>query len=249
MTPTPAPTASRSVALYSGGVDSYCMAVLEQPDVLLHVHLGGAYGSAETDRLRVPQGMEDRLVRVSLPTLGDLYEMPDASFIFPARNALLALIGAQYGDRVLMGSIAASRGSDKDDGFADRMTELMRYIWQPQVLWNPEGRDTRLELPVGHLTKAQLVAATVATGVRPETIRDSTFSCYTPRPDGTACGECGPCGRKWAAFAANDYDPGFDGRAAYATYMREIEDHAPDVPPGRTAQHVRDVTAAWSSRW
>lgn len=249
MTLTPAPTASRSVALYSGGVDSYCMAVLEQPDVLLHVNLGGKYGAAEAGALRTPPGMEDRLVTLDLPLLGDMFEMPDRSFILPARNALLALIGAQYGDRVLMGSIAASRGSDKDDGFADRMTDLMRYIWQPQVLWNPEGRDTRLELPVGHLTKAQLVAATIRAGIPGEVIRDNTFSCYTPRPDGTACGECGPCGRKWAAFAANDVDPGFDGRAAYATYMREIEDHAPNIPPGRTAQHVRDVTAAWSSRW
>lgn len=247
--PAPNPTGDGAVALYSGGVDSYCMAVLEQPDVLLHVNLGGEYGAAESQALRTPPGMEDRLVTLDLPLLGDMFEMPDREFILPARNAILTLLGAQYGNRVMMASIAASRGSDKDEQFADLMTRMLRYVWQPQVLWNPEGRDTRLELPVEHLTKAELVAATIRAGIPGEVIRDNTFSCYTPTPDGKPCGKCGPCGRKWGAFAANDVDPGFDGRAAYEKYMREVEEHAPNIPPGRTYRHVQDVKTAWASRW
>lgn len=246
MTPRPDPTSRSSVALYSGGVDSYCMAVLTTPDVLLHVNLGGAYGQEETDTLRTPPGMEDRLITVPLPELGARYELPDRNFILPARNALLALLGAQYGSEVMMGSIAASRGSDKDEEFAARMTHVMQWVWQPQELWNPDGRDTRLTLPVKGLTKARLVAAAIDAGATPEDLRERTFSCYTP-VYGHECGKCGPCGRKWAALAANGIDPGFDGREAYRSYWDEVQAAWPEIPRERTAEHVADVQRAWRS--
>lgn len=201
-----------TVALYSGGVDSFCMAAIEQPDVLLHVEMGGEYGPTETRRLRTPRGMEDRLVHTSLP-LGQ-WELPP-SMIIPARNAFLALAGAQYGDRIIMGSVAANNGSDKDQGFADHMTALMRYIWQPQPKWNPDGTDTRLELPVYHLTKYELVKAAIDAGVTPDDMRDRTFSCYHPA-NGNACGECLPCSRRWAALVYAGVTPDVDASAAFA---------------------------------
>lgn len=225
------------------------MAVLTNPKVLLNVNLGGRYGAVEADRLQTPPGMHNRLVRVDLPTLGDLYELPKKSYILPARNALLTLIAAQYGNRILMGSIAASQGSDKDQEFADRMTNLMEWVWQPQEMWNPHGRSTRLELPVQHYTKARLVAATMRHGISGETIRDSTFSCYTPTAGGTECGKCAPCARKWGALAANDIDPGFDGREAFRRYVDEIDAAGGNTPKHRTPEYVEDTLRAWESNW
>lgn len=248
MTITPDPHATRRVLLYSGGVDSYCAAILTDPDVLLHVPLGGAYGDVETDRLRTPPGMEHRLVIAPLAGISR-FESPKLNFILPARNAFLALMGAQYGSEVMLGSIAANTGSDKDEGFADLMTQLMSHIWSEQPLWNPVARPTRLTLPVRHLTKAQLVAEALRAGATPEDIRDRTFSCYSPHDDGTPCGYCAPCGKKWAALAANDVEPGVDARHAYRPYWEEYVKAEGTVPPGRTEQHMKDVKAAWHSRW
>ena len=247
--PLPNPTGQATVALYSGGVDSYCMAALTDPDVLLNVNLGGRYGHAETTHLTTPPGMEDRLVRLNLP-LGDLFEMADHSFILPARNAILALLGAQYGHRVMMGATASQHGSDKDEGFEEQASNLLRYIWKPQPRWNPDGRDTYVDRPVAHLTKRQLVEAAVATGrVTGEQIRDDTFSCYTPTDDGAECGHCMPCGRKWAALAANNIPPTVDGRPGFQQDAQEVLMYQPDTPPHRTAQYVTDTLDAIESRW
>lgn len=245
--PATNPTGNATVALYSGGVDSYCMAVLTNPDVLLHVNLGGEYGNTETNLLETPPGQEHKLVTIDLQALS-IFEMPESNHILPARNAILAILGAQYGNEVMMGSIAACHGSDKDEGFETRITELLQYVWQPQNLWNPDGRHTKLTRPVSHLTKAQLVAEAINHGAQPEDIRDKTFSCYTPA-DGKPCGECVPCGKKWAALAANNINPGFDGRKAYKPYWEELNKYAPNIPPNRTTQHVQDVRKAWESEW
>ena len=242
--PVPNPEGPGTVVLYSGGVDSYCLAVLENPDVLLHVNLHGTYGQVETDRLRTPPGMENRLVSLDLPLLSE-FEIRDEGRILPARNAFLALLGAQYGDRVLMGSIAASPGSDKDEGFAERMTFLLKYVWQPQAKWNRDGRETRLDLPVYGLTKQQLVAKALEAGARGEDIRERTFSCYQPI-NGEPCGECGPCGKRWGALAGNGIEPDVDAREAFKPYWLEVIEGRADW---RGEQHKKDVEKAWNSKW
>lgn len=245
MTLKPDAHSNRTVLLYSGGVDSYCVAALLNPDVLLHVNLGGAYGDEETRALTTPVGMEGKLVTIDMPQLSQ-FELPQHNYILPARNAFLTLLGAQYGSRIFMGAIAANRGSDKDQEFANRITALMTWVWQEQEMWNPTARPTALELPVHHLTKRQLVAATIAqTDTTGEQIRDDTFSCYTPI-GGKECGNCMPCGKKWAALAANGIRPSTNGRNAYEQYWDEIQQHE-GVPPNRTPQHVQDVKDAWSS--
>lgn len=245
MTLKPNAHSNRTVLLYSGGIDSYCAAALTNPDVLLHVNLGGAYGDAETNALTTPTGMQHKLVTINMPHLSQ-FELPNHGYILPARNAFLTLLAAQYGSTIYMGAIAANRGSDKDQEFANRMTSLMTWVWQQQDIWNPTARPTALELPVQHLTKRQLVATTIAqTNTTGEEIRDHTFSCYTPT-NGKECGNCIPCGKKWAALAANNIPPNTNGRNAYEPYWQELQQHA-GTPPGRTPQHVQDVKDAWNS--
>ena len=108
MTLKPDAHSDRTVLLYSGGIDSYCTAALTNPDVLLHVNLGGAYGEEETQALTTPKGMQHKLTSINMPDLAQ-FELPDHGYILPARNAFLALLGAQYGSTIYMASIAASR--------------------------------------------------------------------------------------------------------------------------------------------
>lgn len=238
-TPPPLQRWPNSVALYSGGVDSYCMAYLHSPDVLLHVQMGGRYGPAETHNLRTPPGMEERLRTVQAPAIGN-YELPDSKVI-PGRNAMLALYGLQYGDNILMGSVAASTGNDKDQQFCDLFNQMADHMLAPQR-WLPDGRKVRLRIPLAHITKARVVGAVLATGHDPNLLARNTFSCYTPDGD-RACGKCPPCGRKWAAFTVWGVSVGFDGRPALAPYIAEIES---GNTRHRTPQSIQDTLDAWN---
>lgn len=235
------PIPDKVVALYSGGIDSYCMAVLEQPDVLLNVNLGGRYGDQEREHLQTPPGMEDRLVTVDLP-LGQ-FELPE-NFIIPARNAILAMVAVNYGNTILLGSVAQSRGADKDKPFQKHMNLLFEHMFSPQPVWLPDGAPVWLGLPVYHLTKTELVWEAVNRGARGEDIRDRTFSCYTPTPDGTECGQCKPCGRKWGALAANGIEPAVDARSAFYPYVEEVEDFDPN---NRGPRFSGETIRAWNS--
>lgn len=241
-TPTPPPLTQwpSSVALYSGGVDSYCMSYLHNPDVLLHVNMGGRYGEAETRHMATPPGLEDRLETIHAPILGT-YEHSDTKII-PGRNAMLALLATQYGDNILMGSVAASTGNDKDQEFADRFNHMCDHMLAPQR-WLPNGRTVRLILPVKHITKTRLVGATLAAGHDPQLLVHNTFSCYEPTTNHQACGTCPPCGRRWAAFTVWGLDVGFNARPALQPYVDEIR---AGHTAHRSPQFVADVTDAWN---
>lgn len=235
------------MALYSGGVDSYCMSYLCKPDELLYVHMGGAYGTAEWQNLTTPAGLPGVPLRtVTFHALG-MFEQRDSKVI-PGRNAMLCLLAANYGDRILMGSVDSSTGKDKDPGFASQMTELLAYINQPQR-WLPNGRDVSVHLPVYHLTKTQLVGMCLAAGHDADELARNTFSCYQPQNhsgDGKwrACGVCPPCGRKWMAFTVYGVDVGFDGREAIRTYYEEWRELR-SRKVGRSEQFISDMLHAW----
>lgn len=210
------PSADSSVLLYSGGVDSYCLAHIYQPDRLLYVDMGTAYGKVEIEHLVAPPGMSDRLVHTSL----DLGVMERANRIIPARNAYLVLLAAGYGDRIMMAFTAADVIGDKDERFGVLMTELLGHLWAPQW-WVPEGRQVRVELPAKRWTKRQLVGAYLTAGGDAVALARDTISCYATRPgEPVHCGACKACVRKYAAFILNDIDPGYDAGPA----LRQLVD-------------------------
>ena len=227
------------VALYSGGVDSYCMSLLTKPDVLLYCRMGGRYGEQEYRRLKKPPGFTGRLEVADLRQLGN-YELQDSKVI-PGRNAILALVAANYGDRIQMGSVDSSTGHDKDLEFVSRLNNLTEYLFAAQR-WLPGGRNVKVELPVYRLTKAALVGECLTRGFDGKRMVKDTFSCYEPFR-GRACGKCPPCGRKWAAFTVWGIDVGFDGRAAIRHYVQEIEE---GPPAWRSEDFCRDILDAWN---
>lgn len=200
-----------SVLLYSGGLDSYCLAALEQPDVLLSMDTGTAYGAVEQAVMKTPPGLEDRLITARLPLAQ--WERP-SDLILPGRNAYLVLSAAQYGDTIMLAATAGDRVKDKDEPFRDYMNALLRHIYSPQW-WLPEGRPVELVLPLKHLTKRQIVARYVAAGHDPALLATDTFSCYDPEGF-RCCGWCKPCRRKWVALVINGVYPGFDASESVA---------------------------------
>jgi 7-cyano-7-deazaguanine synthase in queuosine biosynthesis len=185
------------VLLYSGGMDSLCLAHLWQPDVLLYANMGTPYAEAEMDRL--PQ--DDRLHVVDLPV--QEFARPDA--IIPLRNLLLVCLGAQYGQdgdgvAVALAATAGDRILDKSDEFAARASTLLTWLWQPQH-WTV-GKDVHVVLPAKTMTKAALVRQYMADWGDTGALLAS-LSCYSPTPDGVGCGACKSCARRWVALEHN----------------------------------------------
>lgn len=198
--PSLTPPPGSTVLLYSGGLDSYILAALYKPDVLLHVNLEGRYGATETDMLERPAGAP-RVTYVDLP-LGFLEDRE--SLILPGRNAVLALVASSYGDRVWLGATAGDRTRDKDPEFARLMTELFAHIYGEQW-WLPAGRHVSVELPIKDFTKRELVRLYLNAGLDRDALVHETFSCYAPNAFGEACAACKPCIRKWVALVVNGY--------------------------------------------
>lgn len=211
----------RKVLLYSGGMDSYCLAKVENPDVLLHVGMGSQYAQAEGSHLTVPSGCVGKLIREYLP-LGQ-FERQD--YVIPARNAFLVLMAAQYGDDILLGANAADRNTDKDETFAEKITDLMQYIWQPSK-WNADGDTKQVRLPMRHLTKRQIVQAYLDAGGDELELQRDSFSCYSPDSRGEECGMCRACAKKWLALAGCGIDPIIYARDyAYENYYKPAIDN------------------------
>lgn len=209
---------SVSVLLYSGGLDSYCAAHIAEPDVLLTVDTGTAYGQVELDRMTLPNiGATHRHV-----VLDNLSQWERADLILPGRNAHLALAAAQYGDTIYLGATAGDRVTDKDVLFAHHMTTLLAHLYQPQW-WIKSGARKRVELPVKDYSKGELVAKYLELGGDPDRLVTDTFSCYYPR-NGGACGECKPCVRRYIALLVNGITPDVDCAPALHQLLTLIRD-------------------------
>lgn len=226
-----------TVLLYSGGLDSYCAAVTLQPDVLLAVDTGTHYGTAELAAMQTPPGMEDRLTVAEFRDLAQ-WERPD-DLILPARNAHLVLLAANYGDTIYLGATAGDRVTDKNQGFADRMNNLLAHLYQPQW-WLPEGRDVRVELPLKDLSKREIVAQALSHGATRDELVTRTFSCYHPTPTGHPCAACKPCIRRYIALLVNGCTPDVDCSASLADYVLAIQEGRWD----RGATEAHDVMTA-----
>jgi 7-cyano-7-deazaguanine synthase in queuosine biosynthesis len=227
-----------SVMLYSGGLDSYCTAFLMKPDVLLAVDTGTAYGDTELLKMRAPAGSEMKLRYAGLTGLAKWERKDD--LILPGRNAHLVLAAANYGDTIYLGATAGDRVEDKNQTFADLMNELLAHLYQPQW-WLPRGRTVRVELPVKHLTKREIVAAYLQAGGDPKRVVEDTFSCYFPVDD-EACRECKPCVRRYVALLLNNLSPDVDCSRALESWHEAALSGVWDRGEGERA----DILEAWA---
>lgn len=236
MTSTPA--RGSTVLLYSGGLDSYCLAHLYRPDVLLMVDTGSSYDQAERAMSQPPPGLEDRVHYVKFSDLGQFERAED--LILPARNAHLVLLAANYADTIYLGATAGDRVKDKDQGFADQMNELLAHLYQPQW-WLKPGRRVRVELPIKNHTKSELVAEYLKSGGEPAALVRRTYSCYYPGYDHEPCGYCKPCVRRYAALLVNGVDPDVNCHPTLA----QLANHAASPMWDRGEAERRDTLEAY----
>ena len=177
------------VLLYSGGMDSWLIDKLWEPDIRLYINIHGAYSDQEVARL--PEGV----TIADFPLLGQ-FEQPD--MFVPLRNLYFLMIASHYGDSLCLGATKGDGSKDKSLGFLASMEEALGYYWDDKKV----NKTIAVEKRFARLSKGDLVREYIKRGGDIERVRAETFSCYTPI-DGRECGACYPCFRKYAALHTN----------------------------------------------
>ena len=181
----------KKVLLYSGGMDSYLISKLWEPDVKLYVDLKSRYSQQEINNLPAD-------VKVVELDLGK-WERPDA--IIPLRNLYLAMVATNYGDEICLGATAGDRVLDKSYKFADLASNLLSYLYSPQH-WT-QGRTIKINLDFKGLTKEELLKLYIDKGGDINTAWKESYSCYSGNKEPCFC--CKACIRKSAAFFSNGF--------------------------------------------
>lgn len=187
---------SKKVLLYSGGMDSWLIDKIWEPDVKLYIDVQSRYSNEEISRL--PKDVE--IVKLNLGQ----WEQEDA--IIPLRNLYFVMVASYYGDTICLGATAGDRLHDKSWEFANIASNTLSFLYQPQR-GIPNGRDIKVILDFKNFSKGELLKLYLLKGGDIEKAAKESFSCYTPI-DGKECWSCRACFRKYIAFKVNRYDFG-----------------------------------------
>lgn len=180
------------VLLYSGGMDSVMLEFLEEPELCVYVNTRARYSDREIKYLLPP--VHGRLIVDNSVNL-DRWELSNT--VVPQRNAFLALIGAYYGNRILLGATMGDvYVSDTLPRFAELFTKSLQFMWTEQY-WTPH-REVRLEFPAKDDTKIDLLNRYLSAGGSVQRIVEG-ISCYS-KESKFHCGLCIACARKWVAL-------------------------------------------------
>lgn len=229
------------VLLYSGGMDSWLMSKLWNPDIKLYVDMKTRYSENELQRVR----KEPDVTVVEFPL--SQWERDDA--IIPLRNLYLAMVACNvtYGDdvEILIGATAGDRVLDKSQEYVDKATDILSYLYSSQH-WIPKGKKVKVCIDYKKYTKTDLLNMFKAQGGDLEEAFTRSFSCYSP-VNGHECWQCKPCFRKFTAFAQAGYE--FPDNIAL-TACKYIEDEIlPSIKAGtygRGKKEERDIVDAYN---
>ena len=190
----------KKVLLYSGGMDSWLMSRIWNPDIKLYVDMKTRYSKNELDRVKL-----DKDVTVVEFPLGQ-WEREDA--IIPLRNLYLTMVACNITGsedvEILIGATAGDRVLDKSYEFVDKTSDLLSYLYSPQH-WIPSGKKVKVCIDFKDHTKTELLEEYKKLGGDLNEAFNQSFSCYNPI-DGHECWSCKPCFRKFVAFASVGYD-------------------------------------------
>jgi 7-cyano-7-deazaguanine synthase len=160
--------------------------------VVLDIDLTAFGGSALTDDIEVPHGRD-------IDELGD--EIP-VTYV-PARNTVFLSFALAYAETVEAEAIFLGVNALDYSGYPDCRPEYLDAFQAMAALATKagvEGNPVRIEAPLLHLTKAQIIERGLVLGVD----YALTHSCYDPGETGAACGTCDSCLLRARGFAQLD---------------------------------------------
>ena len=208
----------RAVVLVSGGLDSATtLAIALERGFECHA-LSVDYGQRHAVELAAARrvvagwpGVAHRVVPIDLAAFGGsaltdpdiaVPEAPTEGIpvtYVPARNTVLLALALAWAETLCAHRIFIGVNAVDYSGYPDCRPE---FIAQFEALANVatkdgvEGQRIRIEAPLIHLTKAEIITRGTTLGVN----YADTISCYQPDPSGSGCGRCDSCRIRRAGF-------------------------------------------------
>lgn len=168
------------VQLYSGGLDSYIISKLINPDVKLYFDYGTEQNKNE---LRV---LPDDVIVKKLP-IGE-YMQDDGICTIPLRNLIFASIAVNYGDEIVIGGLKSDLHFDKKPEFVKKATDLFNSVLEKER----KPMTVKITVPFSNYTKTDLIVRYIREGFSISDLDKYSWSCHTP-VNGKPCGECQAC--------------------------------------------------------
>lgn len=221
----------KAVVLLSGGLDSATVAWLAARDGFEVYAMTFRYGQRHAAEVRAASRVAERvgvarhaIVDIDLRAFGgsaltsDLQVPKDrqASEIgagvpityVPARNTIFLAFATAWAE-VLESDVVMIGANVVDySGYPDCRPKFLFAFERTANLATKRavgGHRLRVEAPLMHMTKAEIIRLGVSLGVD----YGLTISCYDPDEAGHACGRCDSCSLRGAGFQANSMtDPG-----------------------------------------
>jgi len=213
----------REVLLYSGGMDSFiAWHYLGKPKTVF-VRLGHKYQKKEFDSVFAT--IPDTFVTKVFPY--GIFEGEDATI--PARNLFLAMIGAQYGNRIwLVVQKDETSIPDRTPKFFTDGSEILSTLLE---------RKIELASPFWDLDKTDMVKWYLDHVGDVGSLLD-TVGCYGVGGRFQHCGDCSACFRRYVALANNGIDPGYTLSERIKGEYRGKMDHYSEERQARMARWV-----------
>jgi len=210
---------SKAVILLSGGLDSVTILAIAQSQGFQCHALSFDYGQrhcSELDAVKCILGeypdVSHKVIHLDLDQIGgsaltdvdiDVPKSPSEGIpvtYVPARNTIFLSLALGWAEVLSAEAIFIGVNAVDYSGYPDCRPE---YIEAFQSLANfatkqaVEGAAIRLETPLIHLSKAEIIQMGIQLGID----YSLTVSCYAADAEGRACGECDSCRLRAAGFA------------------------------------------------
>lgn len=186
---------AKSVILYSGGMDSFCLSHLYPEADLLFIRTGTKDNKFE----------EPLLPAKTLITELPLVQWELNNKIIPFRNAFFVLIAAQRYSKIYLGATIGDTTKDKDYVFKAQMEGMLNYFGMDYAKNGHSERPFEVLMPFKGMTKSRILEQYIRNGGNMTTLQTSSRSCYEG-VNQKECGRCRSCLRKWIAFHNNSMD-------------------------------------------
>ena len=226
LTPGNLAVMKKAVVLVSGGLDSATTLALAQEQGYACYALSFDYGQRHRCELeaahRVAEAagvVEHKVITLNLDNIGGS-ALTDAAIpvpqqategipitYVPARNTLFLALALGWAEVLEAEAIFIGVNAVDYSGYPDcrpAFIEAFAKMAQLATKAGVEGRPIRIETPLIHLSKAEIIEQ----GMRLDVDYANTISCYDPDAKGRACGQCDSCRLRAAGFeAAGIKDP------------------------------------------
>ncbi len=145
-------------------------------------------GSALTNHVDVPKSRSEEEIGSGIP----------ATYV-PARNTIFLAHALAWAETIGAGHIFIGANAIDYSGYPDCRPEfiaLFEMLANVGTKAGAEGARIQIHAPLIKLSKAEIIRK----GVELQVDLSLTHSCYDPRPDGRACGECDSCQLRLKGF-------------------------------------------------